>query len=98
MYFDLEDYRPDTPHLSSAITVRESVLISLLAHAVLVIVWLVMPEANAASPDALAPVAQQQESVQFVHMVPRRRAHGAAQTERRTIPISTGARPRSSAP
>ena len=69
MYFDLEDYRPDTPHMSSAITVRESVLISLLAHAILVIVWLVMPEASAAEPTALVP-ASQQESVKFVHMVP----------------------------
>jgi len=69
MYFDLEDYRPDTPHMSSAITVRESVLISLLAHAVLVIVWLVMPEASAASPNALIPQPPQ-ESVQFVHMAP----------------------------
>ena len=69
MYFDLEDYRPDTPHMSSAITVRESVLISLLAHAILVIVWLVMPEASAASPNALMPQPQQ-ESVQFVHMAP----------------------------
>jgi TonB family protein len=69
MYFDLEDYRPDTPHLSSAITVRESVLISLLAHAILVIAWLVMPEARAAATDPLIP-AQQQESVQFVHMAP----------------------------
>jgi TonB family protein len=69
MYFDLEDYRPDTPHMSSAITVRESVLISLLAHAILVIVWLVMPEASAAEPNALIPQSQQ-ESVKFVHMVP----------------------------
>src|SRR5678816_3366095 len=69
MYFDLEHYRPDTPHMSSAITVRESVLISLLAHAILVIVWLVMPEASAASPAALTPVVPK-ESVRFVHMVP----------------------------
>ena len=69
MYFDLEDYRPDTPHLGNVITVRESVLISLLAHAILVIVWLVMPEASAAEPNTLVP-ASQQESVKFVHMVP----------------------------
>jgi len=69
MYFDLEDYRPDTPSLTSAISVREAVLISLLLHALFVIAWLVMPEASAAAPDpALAQASQEQ--VQFVHMVP----------------------------
>src|SRR6187549_2599948 len=43
MYFDFEDYRPDTPSLSAPMTRREAVLLALLLHAVLVIAYLVMP-------------------------------------------------------
>lgn len=43
MYFDFEDYRPDTPSLTAPMTRREAVLLALLLHAVLVIVYLVMP-------------------------------------------------------
>jgi len=34
MYFDFEDYRPDTPRLDSAISKREGVLLSIVFHAV----------------------------------------------------------------
>ena len=70
MYFDLEDYRPDTPRVSTAITVREAILMSLLVHALMVIAWLVMPEATAAEPTPMV-VQSAQEPVKFVHMVPR---------------------------
>ncbi len=43
MYFDFEDYRPDTPSLTAPMTRREAVLLALLLHAVLVIAYLVMP-------------------------------------------------------
>jgi TonB family protein len=43
MYFDFEDYRPDTPSLTAPMTRREAVLLALLLHAVLVIVYLVTP-------------------------------------------------------
>ena len=33
MYFDFEDYRPDTPRLDSAISKREGVLLSIMVHA-----------------------------------------------------------------
>lgn len=36
MYFDFEDYRPDTPRLDSAISKREGVLLSIVAHAVVI--------------------------------------------------------------
>ena len=45
MYLDLEEYRPDTPRVSRVISVREGILISLLAHAIGVIVWLLVPPA-----------------------------------------------------
>lgn len=43
MYFDFEDYRPDTPSLNAPMTRREAILLALLLHAVLVIVYLVTP-------------------------------------------------------
>ena len=69
MYFDLEDYRPDTPRVTSAISVREAILMSLLLHALMVIAWLVMPTASAESPD-MTVVQTPQEDVKFVHIVP----------------------------
>lgn len=43
MYFDFEDYRPDTPSLTAPMTRREAVLLALLLHAVLVIAYLILP-------------------------------------------------------
>lgn len=43
MYFDFEDYRPDTPSLTAPMTRREAVMLALLLHAVLLIVYLVTP-------------------------------------------------------
>jgi TonB family protein len=70
MFLDFEDYRPEAPRVPSAISRREGVLLSLLFHALLVIGWLVMPEIQAADPVAVVPQPQQ-ESVRFVHMMPR---------------------------
>jgi len=43
MYLDLEDYKPDTPRVNRAMSVREGVLIALLTHAIGIIAWLLMP-------------------------------------------------------
>jgi outer membrane biosynthesis protein TonB len=43
MYFDFEDYRPDTPSLTAPMTRREAVLLALLLHALLLIVYLITP-------------------------------------------------------
>lgn len=43
MYFDLEDYRPDTPSLTAPMTRREAVLLALLLHAVVFILYLITP-------------------------------------------------------
>ncbi len=43
MYFDFEDYRPDTPSLTAPMTRREAVLLALLFHALLFIVYLITP-------------------------------------------------------
>ena len=42
MYFDFEDYRPDTPRISTAISVREAVLLSIVAHLLVVIGYLLL--------------------------------------------------------
>jgi TonB family protein len=70
MYLDLEDYRPDTPRVAQAISLREGVLASLLVHALFVIAYLVTP-APSPREDAVVPRQSSQEPVQFVHMVPR---------------------------
>jgi TonB family protein len=44
MYFDFEDYRPDTPRIPTAISVREAVLVSVIVHLAVVIAYLIVPE------------------------------------------------------
>jgi len=43
MYFDFEDSRPDTPRIDAAISRREGVLLSTIAHAVLIVLAVLMP-------------------------------------------------------
>jgi TonB family protein len=70
MQFDLEDYRPDTPRVSSAISRREGVLLSLLFHALVVIAWLVMPEPQP-SQRVLVPPTPSAETIRYVQILPR---------------------------
>ena len=44
MYFDLEDYHPDISPVGQAISWREGVLLSIIAHLVMVILILVAPK------------------------------------------------------
>ena len=44
MYFDFEDYHPDTPTIGRAISWREGVLLSIIVHLAAVIVILVFPQ------------------------------------------------------
>jgi len=44
MYFDLEDYHPDITPVGQAISWREGVLLSIIAHLVMVILILVAPK------------------------------------------------------
>jgi TonB family protein len=43
MYFNFEDYRPDTPTLTAPMTRREAVMLAIMAHLLIVIVYLVVP-------------------------------------------------------
>jgi TonB family protein len=80
MYFDFEDYRPDTPRIDSAISKREGVLLSILLHALFVVLILVVPPLGEAQrlaaikrAEELA-LARQQEAAdrrRFVFVQPR---------------------------
>jgi TonB family protein len=70
MHLDLEDYRPDTPRVPQAISLREGVLASLLVHALLFIVYLLTPPPAPEQAAALTP-RRDEPNVEFVHMVPR---------------------------
>jgi TonB family protein len=78
MYFDFEDYRPDISPVGSVISWREGVLLSIIAHLVMVILLLLAPrlfpfDANAARARALALAEQQkpEETPRFVFVQPR---------------------------
>ncbi len=75
MYFDLEDYRPDTPRIPNPISIREAVLISVIVHLVVVISYLLVPEEWFERKQLLAenvvPVdLQRQPPLRFVEVMP----------------------------
>jgi len=74
MYFDLEDYRPDTPRIPNPISIREAVLISVIVHLVLVIAYFVVPEEWFERQELLVENAasdpQRQPPLRFVEVMP----------------------------
>ena len=76
MYFDFEDYRPDTPRVMTAISWREGVLLSVIFHLLMVITLIRSPRLFAVDQVARAralALAQQraQDNAQFVFVQPR---------------------------
>jgi len=77
MYFEIEDYRPDITPVGSAISWREGVLLSIIAHLSFVIVLLLFPklfssDANARARELLArQQAEKREPARFVFVAPR---------------------------
>ncbi len=75
MYFDLEDYHPDITPVGQAISWREGVLLSIIAHLVFVILLLVVPRwfPFLFEPPRPRMVAQQRppEQTRFVFVQPR---------------------------
>jgi len=75
MYIDFEDYRPETPRVEGALSVREGILVSIIVHLLLFIAVMFMPDLS--SNAANSPLAQQmaqraeQPSPTFVFMEPR---------------------------
>jgi TonB family protein len=72
MYLDFEDYRPETPRVPTAISRREGILLSLIAHGLMLAAVLYLPGKFMSSqpePDEL--VVQDQRPVEFIMMSPR---------------------------
>ncbi len=77
MYFDFEDYRPDTPTIGRVISWREGVLLSIIVHLTVIILILVAPKLFPQDIQALRErllAAQQQrlrDQPRFVFVQPR---------------------------
>jgi TonB family protein len=76
MYFDFEDYRPDTPTIGRVISWREGVLLSIIFHLSVVILILVAPRLFPESVQAmrarvLAEQQRLQDQARFVFVQPR---------------------------
>jgi TonB family protein len=83
MYFDFEDYRPETPMMATAMSLREGILLSVVLHAIALVALVVVPElpmvkalsvraAQAAEQRRLALERQRQsEPRRFVFVQPR---------------------------
>ena len=72
MYFDFEDYRPDTPRVPSAISAREGGILSFFVHfliaAAIVLLPEYLPQRSAQPPPPAIPA---QPTVRYVHVAPR---------------------------
>ena len=78
MYFDFEDYRPDTPRLDSAISKREGALLSIVFHAVAILALIfVLPRLDRLTQGARLAALQRAEQLALVQQQqvqePRRR-------------------------
>ena len=82
MYFDFEDYRPDTPSIATAISRREGVLLSIIVHLAATIFILVFPHLPAVKAAAArreqaleaqrrVALEQQRKEARFVFVQPR---------------------------
>src|SRR4030088_2665665 len=76
MYFDLEDYHPDISPVGQAISWREGVLLSIIAHLVMVILILVAPKwfpwlIEPRRVQVVARQAQPEPPLQYMMVAPR---------------------------
>ena len=75
MYFDFEDYHPDITPVGQAISWREGVLLSIIAHLIAIILVLVVPKwfpfLTAPPRRAVVVPAPPQEQTRFVFVQPR---------------------------
>jgi TonB family protein len=75
MYFDFEDYRPDTPRIPTAVSIREAVLVSVIVHLLVAIAYLLVPEQWFERDELLAEAAplvdaDREPPLRFVEVVP----------------------------
>ena len=84
MFIDFDDYRPDTPHLERAISLREGIMLSIIGHLLLTLLFVLgpripflaqlfqpSPEQVAARQAELERLRQQQEQPRFVFVQPK---------------------------
>src|SRR5688572_26320588 len=110
MLLDFDDYRPETPRITSPITVREGILLSLVIHLLFVIGLLVAPDSwFEPSPEQLAAAElleqRQQEHMRFVEVMPLRdmaapprQPADASDLDRRAATPERSLRPENTAP
>lgn len=78
MYFDFDEYRPDTPRMPTAMSVREAVLLSLVVHLLIVIAYLTVPEdlfvfeEDVTQTAELVPPPRDEPPMRFVEILPLR--------------------------
>src|SRR5260221_11050659 len=87
MYFDLEDYHPDISPVGQAISWREGVLLSIIAHLVMVILILVAPKwfpwlTEPRRVQGVARNAPQEPPLRYMMVGPRAGRPGAKAPER----------------
>ena len=105
MYLDLQDYRPDTPRVASVISVREGVLLSLVAHAAVLLVIMFGPsEWFEATPQPVEMV-RREDPIRFVEMAPAvdrmelaRRLAEESDQDRRSATVDRAPVPENDAP
>ena len=83
MFIDFDEYRPDTPHLERAISLREGIMLSIIGHLLLTLMFVIgpppfiarwlqpSPEEVAARQAELERQRAQQEQPRFVFVQPR---------------------------
>jgi TonB family protein len=101
--FDFEDYRPDAPRVPSVLSRREGILLSIVVHAVgvLIIVWVPGLFFARVISQAMAP----QETIRYVQMDPRidrsappKRLADHSDKDRRSATRDRAPKPENSAP
>jgi protein TonB len=71
MFLDIQDDRPDTPRVPSALTRLERVLLSIVAYLLILVTYLVVPEQFWAAPTPKEVPTQEDKVVRFVQIEPR---------------------------
>jgi TonB family protein len=104
MYFDLDDHRPDTPRTPSVISRREGVLLSIIAHLVLALAFVLMPKSFFEAAPAQVPPPSR-EPIRFVSVQPRVERPATpsvpadqSDMDRRSATRETAPRPENTAP
>src|SRR5580692_120740 len=70
MYFDLEDYHPEEPRVARAISAREGVLLSLIAHLVALVLIILAPRFGWFKPRVVPVDPAPDEVIRFVNIQP----------------------------